>query len=670
MELSWLQAAQSSLHEQGNQARCYVCGSPELAVVCHHCGRPMCKRHGPVEPWAYRLPLVGRLVEKGEFSSPTSGVWPLSQARPAHCKLHAHSKPAYKHLMIVPGIVILALGLWLLAITLIGLGTCMARPPAPLEARPGDTAAQLSPVEALRDPDVYQGLAAERCYQPALVRRLWQVLRAWLIVLLGALTTTIGVFLDRRQAAAELAGAGAATFSPGVILSGDRITADSAHGYPPVPLGPVADRIEIRETLLAQLKLDEEGHSTVLLRAPLQGEIDPGLRFTTLDRQRLETYRASYGLGEQDFVAFRAGYLVLAGRPLLHFAVRPSRRTMFWLSGQANEHPYLAGDERAPASWPITWRYTVPLEGENGDGWDHVPLRLVPVPVEMGNARRLQIELQFNPAHFPLLEPGQVLVLEEMLIEVDKASLGRPQLMGVTAGAATGVSTEDESTFQLEWCGLQFPVTEGIMRLHLPEIQFGQPVQSDAHLKGRLRLRVPALRSGLSGVRYFSALGYPVEDKAAPHRPLPSRGNTYLEVDFDLALAQLPQAELLSLNWTTNAQGAPAVTQLRRLLDRLNTEPANGGPAQDTYLRQVFESPPPAWRQGDSSKRWHWDVWGRRYHQALPVDFHMVVYGEEDADKKSRVEVSVQGQVFDQASQQAVDNTLTELRQRIIEAMV
>jgi hypothetical protein len=670
MGVSWLQASQASLHEQGNQVRCYVCGSPEVAVICHHCGRPMCARHGPVEPWLYRLPLVGRLVEKGEFDSLALGVWPLSQARPAHCKLHAHSKPAYKHLMIVPGVVALAIGVWLLAITLIGLGTCLARTAAPFEAHLGETAGQLSTIEVLRDPDVYEGLAAGRCYQPALVRRTWQVLRAWLIVLLGALTTAIGVFLDRRQAAAELAGEGAATFSPGVILSGDRITADAAHGYPPVPLGPVADRVEIRETLLAQLKLDEEGHSTVLLQAPLQGEIDPGLRFTSLDRQRIEAYRAHYKLGEGDFVAFRAGYLVLAGRPLLHFAVRPSRRTIFWLSGHANEHPYLDGVEGAPAHWPITWRYTVPLEGENGDGWEHVPLRLVPVPVEMGNARRLQIELQFNPGHFALLEPGQTLVLEEMRIEVDKASLGRPRSTGVSAA----LITEKESTFQLEWRGLQFPVTEGIVRLHLPEIQFGQPVQppfpDGARLKGHLRLRVPALRSGLSGVRYFSALGYPVEDKAKPHQPFPSRGSTYLEVDFDLALAQLPQAELFGLNWTMSAQGAPAITQVRRLLDSLNTEPASGSPARHTYLRQVFESPPPAWRQGDGSKRWHWDVWGRRYRQALPVDFHLVVYGEEDPDKKSRVEVSVQGQVFDQASQQGVEDTLDELRQRIIEAMV
>lgn len=35
------------IHSQAPEARCYICGKTEIAVVCHHCGRGMCSDHGP-----------------------------------------------------------------------------------------------------------------------------------------------------------------------------------------------------------------------------------------------------------------------------------------------------------------------------------------------------------------------------------------------------------------------------------------------------------------------------------------------------------------------------------------------------------------------------------------------------------------------------------------------
>jgi len=72
---------QYAMREHTPRARCYRCGSPEVARLCHHCGMAMCAGHSPtvVSP-------AGQPVSK-EFS----GLG-LAEAQSAayHCDEHAH----------------------------------------------------------------------------------------------------------------------------------------------------------------------------------------------------------------------------------------------------------------------------------------------------------------------------------------------------------------------------------------------------------------------------------------------------------------------------------------------------------------------------------------------------------------------------------------------------
>ena len=71
------------------RARCYMCGSTEIATVCHHCGRAMCSSHGPE-----RLPVTTG-IHVLEFSD--LDIRELQAGQPAsHCTdcLHYVKEPA------------------------------------------------------------------------------------------------------------------------------------------------------------------------------------------------------------------------------------------------------------------------------------------------------------------------------------------------------------------------------------------------------------------------------------------------------------------------------------------------------------------------------------------------------------------------------------------------
>ncbi len=658
----------------------------------------MCARHEPASSKGHplapagNLPLPNCLTENREFAG-------LIRERPAHCRACLHASPHYGRLMIAPGAAMLLLGLILILAALIQAGACLARPVEPLTIEPAGTLA-----EVLRDPAIYDGLPTERCYQPRLTSGLWEAMRAWLIILFGAITAAAGFYLNRMRIAAEGGGDTAARlFSPGVILSGERMSADAVTGRPPLPLNPISDGIEVCETLRAEIRLSAEGESVVRLKGPLQGEINPHLRFMPQDRQRVRQYQSRYGLKDQKYIPFRAGYLALVGRPLAHFAMRPSRRNLLWLSGQVGEHAYLmnqagerfdlaaphkqqsiypdGGERKTAAEWPITWRYNVPLEDQSPESlpglaheqadWKNVPLRLLPL-VEMDDARRVRLQVQFDPTGFPFLGPGHKLVVEEIKILLDHR-LGKPQTRtpGVITDTVPG-SVRSASCYQVEWRGLQYAVEEGVTSFELPEIYFPQPLHPGARLKGQLRLRVPAARSGLSGVQYFSAAG---RRSRGDHdgAPLTSQEFTTLEIEFDLALDHLPHTDLVTRAAEMDVPGALNPARLRRLLYKVSTLDCSmqvdgaAAPTESEYtaapvhLRHVVEDAQ-AGEHVTRPGRSRWDISGRRYHQHAPVDLHLVIYEETSCSPgnaaeprcASHVEIIVRGQVSETENSLAV----------------
>ncbi len=645
---------EGKLISQSAEIRCYRCGSPEIVVICHHCGRPMCAQHGPVKP------SLSWFTENREFSQLSLGTWPL-KSEGAHCEYHVHYSLNYRKIMVAPGVLIALLSLLFCFVFATSLASCLLRRPADFPVGPAAWS------EALRDPGAYSGLKSGLCYGPEATSLGLSLLRFGMLFAFGAVVFFVGRRLDRQK------------------LNEERLRNQAE-----LPLGLVSERIEALEALTASLELDEQGKVKTRVDGEVLGWLRPNFRFTPQDKIRMQQYRHKYEIPAQQSLQFQTGYLMLGGRPrlLINRSVagqdqRPDapetryladRRNLFWLEGQTAASAYLNGGKGASdPGWPRAWRYSVKLQEQE---WGALPLRIVPLMLEVGNIRSLQLQVQLNPRYFPQLaarlekatsqdELGRdrVAILEVAQVLVDPAVFGRPR----ATGNLTRVQRAGHEYFQVDWRGLYIPLEQNIVRFALPEIQFDQSIEPGARLLGHVRVRVPALLSGLAGARYFSSLGYPVDDKKNPRQPLPFDGATSIDLDFDLALARLPVSKSKTLTVPSNSYAcAPTPQRVRALVDALNSEPGTYSAAAQTYVRRVVESIPQVDDQNGEAGRWHWDISGRNYRQTFPIDFHIIVFGQGDARQGiTHLEMSVQGQAYDELSEQYLQATRDELQMTI-----
>ena len=437
-------------------------------------------------------------TENREFTNLSFGSWPLQNTRPAHCAEHVHSSPNYRRIMILPGILILLVGLYFTIQGLSNLTNCLARRPEKIDPGP----AYLS--EALRDPEVYAGIEDGMCYRPELSGHIWYLLQFGLIVLFGAATSGVGAYLN-----------------------GERISADLAGWKPPVPLGPISNRLEVVESLSAHLTLTPEGRTSLSEVQGDGGKLFAQLRLTPADQTRLEEYKSKYGGSSKEIVHYHAGFLMLEGQPHIkinHPHEKIPAANLVVLDGDVQEQPYLSGS--VGSSNPVcldSLGYEIFLPAINEANWSNLPLRLVPLFGENGNSRQLRLELQFNPGDFlylPRIKPGtekegavlykdQLVSLEEIQVDCDAEDFGKPVSEGLISEFRSVVGGQEKLLYRVTWRGMWFQASEEISRIKLPPIRFSQAIPSNAKLSGSLRIRVPALRSGMKKSQLFFCAGQP-----------------------------------------------------------------------------------------------------------------------------------------------------------------
>lgn len=643
----------SDLTAQGASTRCYVCGSSKVAAICHHCGRPMCSAHGPVHPH------MRWFTENREFTNLSFDSWPLENNRPAHCADHVHSSPNYRRIMIFPGILILLIGLYFAIQGLSNLSNCLGRRPENIDPGP----ASLS--EALRDPEAYVGIEDGMCYRPELSGHIWYLLQFGLIALFGATTAGVGAYLNRERIASDLAG-----------------------WRPPVPLGPTSNCLEVVESLSAHLTLTPEGRTSLSDVQVDGGGLFAQLRLTPADKTRLEEYKSKYGVPSKEIVHYHAGFLMFEGQPHIEINHPPEKApaaNLIVLDGDVNEQPYLSG--AVGSSNPVCLEslgYEIFLPEGKEENWLNLPLRLVPLFGENGNSRQLRLELQFNPGDFlylPRVKPGtekegavlsrdQLVSVEEIHVDFDAEDFGKPVSEGLVSEFRSVVNGQERPFYRVTWRGMWFQAGEEVSRIKLPPIRFSQAIPSNAKLLGSLRIRVPALRSGMKRVNYFSALGNPVGNSEYSDQPYPFQGSTVIHLKYDLALEKLQRTWWISLpKGQIPADISESIEIIRspKLKYQVPLEPETirglllkfgefGDAHIDKHfnsLKRVVQDPPRTSDQDARRNRWYWNIRGRRYKNSLPIDFHLIVSGEDTSNNAmyregfTEVEIMVQGQVYE-----------------------
>jgi hypothetical protein len=563
------------------RVRCYVCGRPEVAMVCHHCGRAMCDRHGPTP-----VP-EGRTIENPEFTD--LGLSHTATGETGiHCKHCVHYVRSYRW-MITLGAVVGVLGLIVLL----------------------------------------AGIPAE-----------------------GSAATTTGVF-------ATLAAIGLVTW--GISLQRGRYRQEIIDSRPPLPVIGNIRSVSVAESIRGQITLDAEGRYTSRADQP-QGKLTLTLYFTPRDRERLDTYLKKYDLASSDDILFHAGFVVLQGSTDLHFD-DPS----VCMSGQVNtialteyieDQPFLSSTGAGRGNrWIIRHTYTFPL---NHDGTAPIlPVQIIPTLIQEGAQRAIELVLQLAP------EAGGPSVLTE-LARIEELTLRAPQSLGkvelvepaALVGAAAEASEAEEVTYTqaITWKGVSAAPGERRGRRKSFYVRFENAIEPTTVLNGRLRVRFDGALSGLEGVALF----YPLGNK---RQGVSVQQHTYVDVDFNLDLGGLRFQEMAALEKRiVREEVVPDHHMVTALTSALS--------ADDFYVKRVIENPPRTSKAGAHITNRYWDVAGRFYDGVYPLDFHLVLTGEEvyggtarPYAGKTQMDVTVQGAVTDEEMRGQV----AYLRDRLVE---
>jgi hypothetical protein len=152
-------------------------------------------------------------------------------------------------------------------------------------------------------------------------------------------------------------------------------------------------------------------------------------------------------------------------------------------------------------------------------------------------------------------------------------------------------------------------------------IRFEGKICSEDLLSGRLEATMKGALSGLDKLRLYSSLGRRRDDwNGAAVR-------TRIEADFKLSLRSIRYQDVLIVRERqareeNNAGSFKVIPNDETVIGLTNAL------SEDYYVKRVIEHPPRSGGSADHVQR-YWNIAGRRYDGVYPIEFHMVLTGEE-----------------------------------------
>jgi len=335
-------------------------------------------------------------------------------------------------------------------------------------------------------------------------------------------------------------------------------------------------------------------------------------------------------IADQEVLHTRDGRGDTRWRPEFHYEIAPPEddwTSPMWLT------PNIAADlERHVLELHVQWSTRKPYPPYAGE-----PLRVIEV---------LELEV---PAHWG--------TIEHMTGLGDDRLIGQPDL-----DEADGVARR-----RLTWRRIRFPKGKdrGVVRF---VVRFSDAIDTDHPLRGRLEARFDRAVSGLTRVGLYRTDGGPVKKLDGTASP-----QTKVELDFDLSLKGLRYQQQRVVPDRTRAEDGerkethrfPGVAPDHRTVALLTNNLADEG----YYVIRVLENPPQPGRRGGSVNRL-WDLLGRFYEGVYPIEFHLILSGEEihkgqEVTGETSVTLIVSGSYANEVMEQRVVEEWERLRKRI-----
>jgi hypothetical protein len=383
----------------------------------------------------------------------------------------------------------------------------------------------------------------------------------------------------------------------------------------PLALQPKINDVRLTERLGVDIVLAPQGRYTTDLR-PVEGDISVDLVFGRPDRARLDRYVPQRG-SDRD-ARFCAGCLVLHGP--IDIAPQPDLPgPVRMLEGTTGAYPvFRAEDQHASSPFSLALTYRLAREPVIKEG----PVWVTPSLVPESDQRALELDIQWvdlGPRDKRL--SLDVIELIQLRYPVSWGNVEKASHRAIQSGAAED-SNSPEALRRVEWRQL-LPTEEQRQARQLKlTIRFEDKIRSEDQFSGRLEATMKGALSGLEMVRLYSSLGKRRDDwHGAAIR-------TRIEADFKLSLRSIRYQDVLIVperqvredeNHADQYEVIPSDDMVIGLTNALS---------EHYYVKRVIEHPPRSGGRADHVQR-YWDVAGRRYDGVYPIEFHMVLTGEE-----------------------------------------
>ena len=441
---------------------------------------------------------------------------------------------------------------------------------------------------------------------------------------------------------------------------------------PPLPLVPRFSTIKLEERIHGRIEMDSVGAYHALM-APAQGRLTISANFGEPEREQLLKYRKKYRLQEADEILFHAGFAELCGSAKIEWMspdCAGDRRSQIvaFRGDVSSEQAFADTDERDSVRWSLTRDYRI-IEASSHMRF---PIRVIP-SIEMETAKRT-LYLQVLWHKVAAETKGEIRRIEELKVNFP-VEWGEVERISDTSSAVInkGSSNGSESVTTVTW--RQISITdaqESKQGRHTFWIRFEKDIDLDSEIAGALKLTFKKTLSGIEMVNLYYPIG-------APHRDKDTEVKTTVDGDFKLSLAGLRHQEMRvvpdikrkedkDLEATVSYTDViPDHNTVANLVDMLSNE--------GFYVKSMVEHAPRMSGRGNTINH-VWDIVGRRYLEIFPVDFHVVVSGEEVFEEigsvaagNTRVALTVQGGVSSKEMEDKVINVWSQLSHLIGESL-
>jgi hypothetical protein len=404
----------------------------------------------------------------------------------------------------------------------------------------------------------------------------------------------------------------------GIYVAGRRRVA----GRPrlPLPVLPKIEELNVREELSGRITLGRD-RDYKAKPAPVEGKVTAVLTLGRPDRDRLERYIRTHRIARGSDVQFSAGCLVLRGQAGIDLS-EELPGLIIPLNGLTSQYPVFDTSERqSSSSYRLERNYRLAEDREITEA----PVWITPAIAPSSDRRTLELHIQWvdlgpTEAHLELEDVESL----ELRVPVEWGNVE-----SATQGALIGTQGKEEGDQVLrpiEWLKLR-PSDEDRQQQRLQfVVRFEEQIDMSHTICGRLDVVLKGALSGFERVSLYGPLG-----TRRAYSPAVNV-KTHVVLDFELSLASIryqdlrfvPDRKVAGDHERNESSEFPAVIPSDETVIKLTNALSNQG----YYVKLVIENPPRSGARANVVQR-YWDIAGRHYDGVYPIDFRIVLTGEE-----------------------------------------